>query len=351
MPTQGSAPWLVQGWRPSNKRGNTGAQCTTGLIGCDLGMQLGFVCHGLFRPSLARPVRSKATQKPYVPKEGEEDHVGHTEGPLPFCGSIRKIARKPALTAQPVTKLDHRARNWVRFGPVGMVRQNGTGNCTSPSASPEWCRSVFAGIAPYPGIASMTDNQKTGSRIFRATYLGLLLPSGSTSGLILLVAFSPILEVSDSLWSESGPSATCSGGSASKFLESCTQGAVQRRLGRCAEGLLKIADFGMARAFCVPIPRYTHEVVTTWYRAPEILFGCEEYALPVDIWSVGCIFGATCVGQTPPHSKPSCISAYRVFMCLRCGCESVRACLYARAHACLHACARKRESLCVCVRV
>lgn len=55
-------------------------------------------------------------------------------------------------------------------------------------------------------------------------------------------------------------------------------------------GSLKIADFGMARAFSVPVPRYTHEVVTTWYRAPEILFGCKMYALPIDCWSTGCIF-------------------------------------------------------------
>lgn len=56
-------------------------------------------------------------------------------------------------------------------------------------------------------------------------------------------------------------------------------------------GNLKIADFGMARAFSVPIPKYTHEVVTTWYRAPEILFGSEKYSLPVDTWSCGCILG------------------------------------------------------------
>merc|ERR1719329_160547 len=33
---------------------------------------------------------------------------------------------------------------------------------------------------------------------------------------------------------------------------------------------LKIADFGLARAYSVPVPKYTHEVVTVWYRAPEI---------------------------------------------------------------------------------
>jgi serine/threonine protein kinase len=53
---------------------------------------------------------------------------------------------------------------------------------------------------------------------------------------------------------------------------------------------LKIADFGLARALSLlPIPKYTHEVVTVWYRCPEILLGCEKYAFPVDCWSAGCI--------------------------------------------------------------
>jgi len=60
---------------------------------------------------------------------------------------------------------------------------------------------------------------------------------------------------------------------------------------------LKLADFGMARAFSVPIPKYTHEVVTIWYRAPEILFGTQEYALPVDMWSCGCILAGMASGQ------------------------------------------------------
>lgn len=55
-------------------------------------------------------------------------------------------------------------------------------------------------------------------------------------------------------------------------------------------GLLKLADFGLARSFVVPFRSYTHEVVTLWYRAPEILLGQKIYACPVDMWSVGCIF-------------------------------------------------------------
>ncbi|XP_073391475.1 cyclin-dependent kinase B1-1 isoform X2 [Physcomitrium patens] len=58
-----------------------------------------------------------------------------------------------------------------------------------------------------------------------------------------------------------------------------------------SKGLLKIADLGLGRAFTVPVKSYTHEVVTLWYRAPEILLGASHYSTPVDMWSVGCIFG------------------------------------------------------------
>ncbi len=55
------------------------------------------------------------------------------------------------------------------------------------------------------------------------------------------------------------------------------------------DGTLKIADFGLARAFVPPIRPFTHEIVTLWYRAPEILLGGAVYGLAVDMWSVGTI--------------------------------------------------------------
>ncbi|XP_038078217.1 cyclin-dependent kinase 2-like [Patiria miniata] len=55
-------------------------------------------------------------------------------------------------------------------------------------------------------------------------------------------------------------------------------------------GSIKLADFGLARAFGVPLRTYTHEVVTLWYRAAEILLGCRFYLPAVDVWSIGCIF-------------------------------------------------------------
>ncbi|XVE94353.1 hypothetical protein REPUB_Repub02eG0001900 [Reevesia pubescens] len=54
---------------------------------------------------------------------------------------------------------------------------------------------------------------------------------------------------------------------------------------------LKIADLGLARAFTLPIKKYTHEILTLWYRAPEVLLGATHYSTAVDMWSVACIFG------------------------------------------------------------
>ncbi|PVU92654.1 hypothetical protein BB561_003696, partial [Smittium simulii] len=57
------------------------------------------------------------------------------------------------------------------------------------------------------------------------------------------------------------------------------------------KGELKITDFGLARTSSVPVSSYSHEVVTLWYRAPDILMGSRKYSEDIDMWSVGCVFG------------------------------------------------------------
>ncbi|KAM4709745.1 cyclin-dependent kinase 7 isoform 1-T1 [Discoglossus pictus] len=54
-------------------------------------------------------------------------------------------------------------------------------------------------------------------------------------------------------------------------------------------GVLKLADFGLAKSFGSPNRVYTHQVVTRWYRSPELLFGARMYGVGVDMWAVGCI--------------------------------------------------------------
>lgn len=57
-----------------------------------------------------------------------------------------------------------------------------------------------------------------------------------------------------------------------------------------ADGEVKLADFGLARGFGDPGYKMTSNVITRWYRPPELLFGARHYAGAVDIWSVGTVF-------------------------------------------------------------
>jgi negative regulator of the PHO system len=63
------------------------------------------------------------------------------------------------------------------------------------------------------------------------------------------------------------------------------------------KGQLKLADFGLARAFGIPIKDFSNEVVTLWYRAPDILLGSRTYNTSIDIWSAGCIMAEMATGR------------------------------------------------------
>lgn len=81
-------------------------------------------------------------------------------------------------------------------------------------------------------------------------------------------------------------------------------------------GVIKLADFGLARAIGIPVRVYTHEVVTLWYRAPEILLGSQRYSCALDVWSVGCIF-AECVTKKPLfHGDSEIDQLFRIFRVL-----------------------------------
>uniref|UniRef100_A0A8C7XH92 cyclin-dependent kinase n=1 Tax=Oryzias sinensis TaxID=183150 RepID=A0A8C7XH92_9TELE len=63
------------------------------------------------------------------------------------------------------------------------------------------------------------------------------------------------------------------------------------------KGELKLADFGLARAKSVPTKTYSNEVVTLWYRPPDVLLGSSEYSTQIDMWGVGCIFYEMAAGR------------------------------------------------------
>lgn len=62
-------------------------------------------------------------------------------------------------------------------------------------------------------------------------------------------------------------------------------------------GQIKIADFGSSRAFGVPVRILRGNVVTLWYRAPEILLGSPSYGCPIDLWSIGVIMAEILMGE------------------------------------------------------
>jgi len=64
------------------------------------------------------------------------------------------------------------------------------------------------------------------------------------------------------------------------------------------KGELKLGDFGLARAKSVPMKTYSHEVVTLWYRPPDVLLGNTQYSTQIDLWGVGCILYEMAAGKT-----------------------------------------------------
>ncbi|XP_781415.1 cyclin-dependent kinase 1 [Strongylocentrotus purpuratus] len=81
-------------------------------------------------------------------------------------------------------------------------------------------------------------------------------------------------------------------------------------------GTIKLADFGLARAFGIPVRVYTHEVVTLWYRAPEVLLGSTRYACPIDMWSLGCIFAEMVTKRPLFHGDSEIDQLFRIFRTL-----------------------------------
>jgi cyclin-dependent kinase 7 len=110
-------------------------------------------------------------------------------------------------------------------------------------------------------------------------------------------------------------------------------------------GVVKLADFGLARLFGSPERKLTGQVVTRWYRAPEVLFGAKFYGPPVDLWSVGCIFAEllTRVPYFPgrPPSRGALVPARPLPLTL----SPSAARSHTRAHARTLTSARRRRAL------
>ena len=77
--------------------------------------------------------------------------------------------------------------------------------------------------------------------------------------------------------------------------------------------VLKLCDFGLARTFSLPIGTLTHEVMTLWYRAPEILLNQEKYSPVVDIWSAGHVILTMIQGDAIWRGENEIDMIFRIF--------------------------------------
>ncbi|KAL8030770.1 hypothetical protein ABFX02_14G307400 [Erythranthe guttata] len=79
-------------------------------------------------------------------------------------------------------------------------------------------------------------------------------------------------------------------------------------------GILKIADFGLANFFD-PVKRHplTSRVVTLWYRAPELLLGCNDYGIGIDLWSAGCLMAEMLAGRPIMPARTEVEQLHRIF--------------------------------------
>ncbi|XP_042422203.1 probable serine/threonine-protein kinase At1g54610 [Zingiber officinale] len=80
------------------------------------------------------------------------------------------------------------------------------------------------------------------------------------------------------------------------------------------DGLLKIADFGLATLYD---PNHKHpmtsRVVTLWYRAPELLLGATDYNVGIDLWSAGCILAELLAGKPIMPGRTEVEQLHKIF--------------------------------------
>nr|QBK88108.1 MAG: cyclin-dependent protein kinase [Marseillevirus LCMAC202] len=82
------------------------------------------------------------------------------------------------------------------------------------------------------------------------------------------------------------------------------------------DGKLQLADFGLARTFITTGETHTGEVVTLWWRAPELLLGKTKYSYSVDIWSVGVIMLTLLLRKNPLEGSSEKDQLYKIFQLL-----------------------------------
>ena len=86
---------------------------------------------------------------------------------------------------------------------------------------------------------------------------------------------------------------------------------------RSSSGLsIKIGDFGLARTYTPKLGQYTKEVMTLWYRCPELLLGGPIYGAAGDCWGLGCLIGEMGSGVAMFSGESEVAVMFKIFKTL-----------------------------------
>lgn len=76
---------------------------------------------------------------------------------------------------------------------------------------------------------------------------------------------------------------------------------------------IKIADFGLSRTIHMPLRPYSREILSLWYRSPELCLGYKNYSIGVDLWALGCVFYELVTGHPLFRAKSDTEMILKIF--------------------------------------
>lgn len=80
--------------------------------------------------------------------------------------------------------------------------------------------------------------------------------------------------------------------------------------------VVKLGDFGLAQVQNIPVKRYSHSIVSLWYRSPDVIMGSALYSFTVDMWSLGCIFAEMVTGMPLLNGRTDVEQLVKIFQLL-----------------------------------
>ena len=98
-----------------------------------------------------------------------------------------------------------------------------------------------------------------------------------------------------------------------KCNKNATKASVQAYNQALSEIQLRIGDFGLSKTQEYPRIPMTKEIMTLWYRAPEVILNNLCYSPAIDLWSAGTIIFEMLTGEHMFRGNSEIDMIYRIF--------------------------------------